>query len=59
MPGSRIPIVAEEHIQEDRPDLVLLLPWNLTDELVRQLGHAREWNGRLVIAVPKLEILPW
>jgi SAM-dependent methyltransferase len=56
MPGSRIPIVAEEHLKEVRPDYIVLLPWNLKAELTEQLQYAREWGGRFVTAVPALEI---
>lgn len=57
MPGSRIPIVAEQHLLDDRPDYVLLLPWNLRDELIQQLDAVRQWGGRFVVAIPGLEIL--
>jgi 2-polyprenyl-3-methyl-5-hydroxy-6-metoxy-1,4-benzoquinol methylase len=57
MPGSRIPIVSEERLKEEKPDYVLILPWNLKSELEIQLSYVNEWGGRLVIAVPYLEIL--
>lgn len=57
LPGSRIPIVTEEHLRNDRPDLLILLPWNLKEELVTQLAYISEWGGRFVTAVPKLEIM--
>ncbi len=56
MPGSRIPIVAERELQEAKPDYVLLLPWNLKEELVQQLAYIREWGGKFVTAVPRLEV---
>ncbi|GAA3246897.1 class I SAM-dependent methyltransferase [Nonomuraea helvata] len=56
-PGSRIPIHAPERIAEDRPDYVLVLPWNLRDELVEQLSYVREWGGRLVFPIPGLEVV--
>jgi hypothetical protein len=56
MPGSRIPILTEEHLRAARPDYVVLLPWNLKDEVSRQLGYLKEWGGRLVTAVPELQI---
>ena len=58
MPGSRIPIVGEERLREARPDDVVLLPWNLRDELVAQLDYVRSWGGRFVTAVPELRIVP-
>ena len=54
MPGSRIPIVAEARLREDRPDLILILPWNLRDEVTAQLAYARDWGARFVVAVPSL-----
>jgi hypothetical protein len=57
MPGSRIPIVDEAHLMSDRPDHVLILPWNLKAEVVKQLGYIRGWGGQFVTAVPGLEIV--
>jgi len=57
MPGSRIPIVDEARLREAKPDYVLLLPWNLKDELVEQLEYVRAWGGSFVTAVPRLEVL--
>jgi SAM-dependent methyltransferase len=57
MPGSRIPIVSEECLSQEKPDYVLLLPWNLKTELVIQLDYIKAWGGRLVISVPHLEII--
>ena len=56
MPGSRIPIVAEAVLREHCPDLILILPWNLKDEVMAQLAYAREWGARFVTAVPSLQI---
>lgn len=56
MPGSRIPIVSEAHLKADRPDLVLILPWNLRTEITAQLSYIREWGGRFVTAVPRLTV---
>lgn len=57
LPGSRIPIVDEAHLRADRPDLVLILPWNLQSEVVAQLAYVRDWGGRFVTAVPGLQVL--
>lgn len=57
MPGSRIPIVAEEKLKQTRPDYVVILPWNLQAEVVEQLAYIREWGGQFMVAVPKLEML--
>jgi SAM-dependent methyltransferase len=57
LPGTHIPIHAPERIAEDRPDYVLILPWNLRTELVEQLAYVREWGGRLVFPIPSLEVV--
>jgi predicted TPR repeat methyltransferase len=56
LPGSRIPIVGEERIRADKPSHVLILPWNLKDEIVGQLAFIRDWGGKFVTAVPSLEV---
>jgi len=56
MPGSRIPIVAEIRVREDKPDFIVILPWNLRDEVIGQLQYIREWGGQFVTAVPELQI---
>ena len=58
MPGSRIPIVEERVLRETKPDYVLVLPWNLRDEVFAQLAYVREWGGRFVTAVPELTVQP-
>ena len=57
LPGSHIPIRAPEAIREDRPDVVLILPWNLKDEIVEQLAFVREWGGRFAARTPELTLL--
>lgn len=57
MPGSHIPIVGEERIFEDKPDLIFILPWNLKEEVIQQLSKVREWNARFAVAVPGLTLL--
>lgn len=57
LPGSRIPIVAEEHLRDRRPDHVLVLPWNLAGELASQLSYVTEWGGSIITAVP--EVRTW
>ena len=57
LPGSRIPIVSEEHLRKHQPDFVLILPWNIKDEIVDQLSYIRQWGGRFVTAVPVLGII--
>ena len=54
LPGSRIPVVAEDTLRSARPDFVLVLPWNLRAEITAQLDYIRAWGGRFVTAVPEL-----
>jgi len=56
LPGSRIPIVSEDAINATCPDYILILPWNLREEVQAQLSYARGWGAKFVTAVPKLEI---
>ena len=55
MPGSRIPIVGEEVLHQLKPDVVVILPWNLTAEIQKQLAYSREWGARFAVAVPQLK----
>lgn len=56
-PGMRIPIFPPEHLDADRPDIVLVLPWNLRDEITAQLAHVSEWGGRLAFPLPELSVI--
>lgn len=56
LPGSRIPVVSEDRLKADKPDYVLILPWNLKDEVMAQLAYIRDWGGRFVTAVPRLTV---
>ncbi|MDP2035608.1 MAG: class I SAM-dependent methyltransferase [Polaromonas sp.] len=56
MPGSHIPILAPKELRERRPDYVLILPWNIADEVVKSNEFVREWGGKFVVAVPALRI---
>jgi len=57
LPGTHIPIHPPERLAETRPDYILVLPWNLRDEISRQLDYARAWGARLVFPIPQLEIV--
>jgi SAM-dependent methyltransferase len=57
-PGTHIPILSPERIRETRPDYVWIMPWNLRDEIAAQLAYVREWGGRLMVAIPRVEVLP-
>lgn len=56
LPGSRIPVVTEARIREAHPDFVVILPWNLREEITSQLAYIREWGGKFVTAVPQLVV---
>jgi len=58
MPGSRIPIVDEGRLTSEKPDYVVILPWNLKAEVMQQVGYVRAWGGKFVTAVPRLELTP-
>jgi len=56
LPGSRIPVVSETRIRETRPDFVVVLPWNLREEITAQLSYIRNWSGRFATAIPALAL---
>lgn len=56
LPGSRIPVYAPEHVFEARPDVLLILPWNLRDEIAEQMAGIRAWGGRFAVAIPEVEV---
>jgi SAM-dependent methyltransferase len=58
LPGTHIPIRAPEALEAERPDLVLILPWNLRDEIVEQLTYVRQWGTRFLARTPELRVLP-
>ena len=55
LPGSRIPIHAPERVFDTRPDYLLILPWNLRDEIAEQMAGIREWGGQFAVAIPRVE----
>ncbi len=56
LPGSRIPICHPDRIREAKPDYVVILPWNLKDEIMQQLRFIREWGGRFIVPIPKVAV---
>lgn len=56
LPGTHIPIFSPEKIRETRPDYVLILPWNLKNEIREQLAYIREWGGQFVVPIPQVEV---
>jgi SAM-dependent methyltransferase len=57
LPGTHIPIRPPEALEEERPDYILILPWNLKHEIVAQLAGARAWGARFVVPIPRVEVL--
>jgi len=57
LPGTHIPIYAPERLAEERPDYVVVMPWNLREEISHQLQYVQDWGGKLVVALPTLEVL--
>jgi len=56
MPGSHIPIFPPDKIRETKPDYVVILPWNLKEEIMNQLSYIREWGGQFVVPIPRLQV---
>lgn len=57
LPGTHIPIFHPDHIRETRPDYILVLPWNLKEEIMSQMAHVREWGAKFVIPIPEVQVL--
>ena len=57
LPGSHLPVFDPEHVRQDRPDYLLLLAWNLREEIAAQMAYVREWGGRFVVPVPSLQVI--
>ena len=58
LPGVRLPIYPPEKIRETKPDYVLILPWNLKDEVMSQMSFVRQWGGRFVVPIPRTMVMP-
>jgi 2-polyprenyl-3-methyl-5-hydroxy-6-metoxy-1,4-benzoquinol methylase len=57
LPASHIPVVNEEYLKSNKPDYVLILPWNLKEEIMHQLNYIKEWQGRFIIAIPEVQVI--
>ena len=57
LPGSHIPVVAEPRIRESRPDYVVILPWNIRQEIMTQLAYIRTWGAQFVLPIPELQVV--
>ena len=58
LPGTHIPIVAPDTIKETRPDYVLILPWNIKNEIMEQMSFIRSWGGQFIVPIPEVEVCP-
>lgn len=56
LPGVRIPIYGPERIRETQPDYLLILPWNIREEIMQQMSHIREWGGKFVVPIPEVKV---
>jgi 2-polyprenyl-3-methyl-5-hydroxy-6-metoxy-1,4-benzoquinol methylase len=56
LPGSHIPVVNEQFLKDNKPDFVIIFPWNIKEEIQRQLSYIREWRGQFITAIPELQI---
>jgi len=56
LPGTHIPIFHPDRIQETKPDYVLILPWNIKDEIMSQMAHIRDWGGKFVTPIPEVKV---
>ena len=56
LPGTRIPIFAPDRVRETRPDYLLILPWNLRDEISEQMSDIRSWGGKFLLPIPEPEV---
>ena len=57
LPASHIPVVNEAYLKESKPDYVIIFPWNLKDEIVKQLSYIKDWDGKFVVPIPELEVI--
>jgi SAM-dependent methyltransferase len=58
LPGTHIPIYSPDKIKETRPDYLLILPWNLKDEVIDQMRHIRDWGGQFIVPIPEVQVHP-
>jgi hypothetical protein len=57
LPGSQIPIKHPEMIRKEKPDYLLILPWNIKDEIMEQMSFIKDWGGKFVVPIPQVEII--
>ncbi len=57
LPGTHIPIYNPDKVEKTKPDYLLILPWNIKDEIMEQMAHIREWGGQFVVPIPQVEVI--
>jgi hypothetical protein len=57
LPASHIPVVEERYLREQKPDFVIIFPWNIKSEIMDQLSYIRDWGGKFVMAIPEMQII--
>jgi hypothetical protein len=57
LPGSHIPILHPKNIKKDKPDLIIIFPWNLSAEIIKDLNYVKAWKCKLIVAIPKIKFL--
>ena len=57
LPGTHIPIYHPDKVKDTKPDYLLILPWNLKDEIMEQMSHIRDWGGKFVVLIPEVQVL--
>ena len=58
LPGVHIPIYEQERVRDTRPDYLLILPWNIREEVMQQMSYIREWGGKFVVPIPEVHVHP-
>ena len=57
LPASHIPVMNEEFLKDSKPDFIIILPWNLKEEITKQLHYIKDWGGKFVVPIPSLQII--
>ena len=57
LPGTRIPIKSPEEIKRTKPDYILILPWNLKEEIMKECSFIREWGGKFLVMIPEVDVI--
>jgi len=57
LPGTRLPIKTPQEIDKIKPDIVMIMPWNIKDEIMREMAHIRAWGGQFIVPIPTPELI--